>query len=91
MTRDELLDFAEKAVCDRAENYGLPSENFSRIASYWRAHLNSRYGSDIPLDGSSVAMMMVLLKIARLDNAPSHGDSLVDIAGYAACAAELMG
>jgi len=35
-----------------------------------------------------VALMMALLKIARLKGNPIHGDSWVDLAGYAACGAE---
>ena len=33
-------------------------------------------------------MMMALMKIARLQNMPSHLDSWVDLAGYAACGGE---
>ena len=34
-------------------------------------------------------MMMALLKIARIRSGPSMADSYVDLAGYAACAAEV--
>ena len=36
----------------------------------------------------SIANMMILLKVARLKSSPSHKDSWVDVAGYAACGAE---
>ena len=36
-----------------------------------------------------VAMMMALLKIARIKNGGGSGDSFVDLAGYAACGGEI--
>lgn len=36
-----------------------------------------------------VAMMMSLLKIARIRNGGGSGDSFVDLAGYAACGGEI--
>lgn len=42
-----------------------------------------------PIDSTDVAMMMALLKIARIKNGGGSGDSFVDLAGYAACGGEL--
>lgn len=65
---------------DRQLNYGKPEDNFSRIAMYW----NDFCG--IPkLKASDVAIMMILMKISRLQNTPHHRDSWLDIIGYAAC------
>jgi hypothetical protein len=36
-----------------------------------------------------VGLMMLDLKIARLQKNPGHYDSLVDVAGYAACLSDL--
>jgi hypothetical protein len=36
------------------------------------------------LFAEDVALMMVLMKVARLCNTPDHRDSLVDICGYTA-------
>lgn len=97
-TKAELLDAAKAAVADRGLNYGRPEDNFRRIAVLWNAHIANRrgdgYGGDttvaLPrLDAADVAMMMVLMKVARLENAPGHLDSWTDIAGYAACGAEM--
>jgi hypothetical protein len=41
------------------------------------------------LKPADVAQMMALMKIARLENDPSHLDSWTDLAGYAACGAEI--
>jgi hypothetical protein len=77
---------------ERRGAYGSPENNFERIARFWTAHLANRYGDDKKfhlgppkLDGTDVALMMVLLKAARLANQPDHRDSWVDISGYAAC------
>jgi hypothetical protein len=89
VTKDELLDAAKAAVADRGLNYGSPEDNFARIAELWQTHLRNRGQREIVIQDFDVAMMMVLLKVARLENEPSHLDSWTDIAGYAACGATL--
>ena len=85
MTRKDLLESALRATTERGVEYGKPEDNFSTIARLWRAYLG------VAVNAQDVAMMMVLFKVARAKSAPGHGDNLVDIAGYAACAAELGG
>lgn len=80
----DLLEKAKATVSARGQPYGGVEDNFGRIARLWSAHLQNRYGG-AGVDEHDVAMMMVLLKIARLANSPGHADSWVDIAGYAAC------
>lgn len=89
MRKQELLDAASAAVAGRGLNYGSPEDNFGRIARFWSIHLFNRYGQPRALDESDVWMMMTLMKLARLENYPEHMDSIVDIAGYAACGAEI--
>ena len=55
----------------------------------WSAYLNSRMTIQMndyenELNAKDVAVMMVLLKGARLANDQGHRDSVVDICGYAA-------
>ena len=38
-----------------------------------------------------MAIMMALLKIARISKNPQHMDNWVDLAGYAACGGEIAG
>ncbi|OUO51644.1 hypothetical protein B5F76_09170 [Desulfovibrio sp. An276] len=83
MTRKELLETALKATTERGQEYGKPEDNFATIARLWRVYL------DTPINAHDVAMMMILFKVARAKANPGHIDNLVDIAGYAACAAEL--
>jgi hypothetical protein len=63
---------------DRNHDYGHPSVEHDRIAAYWSTFIGT------PITGEQVAMMMVLLKVARLGHQYKR-DSLVDIAGYADC------
>lgn len=84
MTRNETLDKAMKCVCgERQDQYGTPENNFTRIANLWTAYLDFKIS---PVD---VAMMMALLKIARVKTGTATDDSFVDLAGYAACGAEI--
>jgi hypothetical protein len=97
----DILEEAIAVVGGRGKSYGRPEDNFGRIAALWTVHLRNRYdepGSEIAplsklplLDAQDVAMMMTLMKLARLQNDPTHHDSWVDLAGYAACGGELAG
>lgn len=90
MNRTETLNAALDAVSKRRA-YGPPESNFDRIAARWRAHIKNRFGIDVAIDGVSVALMCADIKMARLEETPTHEDSWVDLAGYAACGAEVSG
>lgn len=82
--REAVLAKAKAAVCgERDEQYGTPEDNFETIAQYWSLYLG------IELEALDVANMMILLKLARLGSGAPTLDSFVDIAGYAACGAEI--
>lgn len=89
--RSILLEAEEVVNGPRAIHYGPPTANFQRIADLWTAWLNGRPDQDEPLTPYDVTYMMVLMKLARLQHQPYHRDSVVDIAGYAACAEKLAG
>ena len=72
----EAMDLTSGA---RQEAYGHPRDNFQIIAKFWNAYLSDI--TDI-LEDSDVAMMMILVKIAR-QKSNHKRDNLVDIAGYA--------
>ncbi len=69
----------------RRAAYGKPEDNFGCIVALWNAYLQRRYGPMPQLDARDHAQMMILTKIARLAQTPDHVDSMLDIAGYAAC------
>lgn len=84
--REEILNKAAQAISgERDEHYGNPEDNFQRIANLWTDY----YGR--PFTTTDVAMMMILLKMSRAMNDPTHEDNWIDIAGYAACAGEING
>ena len=83
-TRQRVLREAEKCVCgQREQDYGTPEDSFSRIAEFWVTYKGVEFS---PVD---VAIMMALLKIARISENPQHMDSWVDGCGYFACGGEI--
>ena len=63
----------------REETYGHPADDFNRV---------TRAAQDLgvnPVERGELhhALYMILVKIQRLVQTPSHHDSIVDIAGYA--------
>ena len=82
-TRASVLNEANKIVNgERASTYGGPEDSFKTIGDLWQAY------AGVAFSPSDVAIMLGLLKVARLKNSPNHRDSWVDLAGYAACGAE---
>lgn len=81
--REEVLTEAMSIVSGaRADTYGGPEDSFAHIANFWSAYKGHAFSME------DVAIMLALLKIARLKKSPDHKDSWVDLAGYAACGAE---
>lgn len=86
MNRKECLEKAIETVCnDREDTYGKPEDNFKLIANLWSAYKGTEFYS------KDVAVMMALLKIARITTGKHKDDNFIDLAGYAACAAEIGG
>ena len=84
MHRKEILEHAMKCVCgDREQDYGSPENNFQRIATFWSDYLEEEISS------KDVAVMLALLKIARIASGHAKEDNWVDLAGYAACGGEI--
>lgn len=84
MNRAETLKQAEACVLvNRQATHGAPEDSFGTIAKLWSTYLG------LPIQDYQVSVMMVLLKVARTKARPTNDDNWVDIAGYAACGAEL--
>lgn len=84
MTGEDLLVHAAAVVRDRRRVYGDPSELFERVALRWSQVLGVR------ITAAQVGLCLADLKLARLTMDPGHLDSLVDVAGYAACVREVQ-
>ena len=77
MKRKQILDEATRIVC-AGRDYGTPEDNFGIIAALWTVYL------DAPVSSQDVAVMMLLLKVARIKTGAAKSDNWIDIAGYAA-------
>lgn len=93
MTRTEILEKANDCVTGQRDRaYGSPENSFSMIAELWTAYMRTACVSpeaDLCIQGKDVAVMMGLLKIARIATGSSNPDNWIDLAGYAACGGEI--
>lgn len=88
-----VLEEAQEIIYgDREQTYGHPAKNLNQIANLWSAYLQAKGGTeDLPtprLTASDVAMMMMLVKMARQQNNFKR-DNIVDMCGYAALLARI--
>lgn len=92
MNREQCLKSAADCVLqNRADMHGAPEDSFRLIARLWNEYLAAKFRANpegVCIAPHDVASMMVLLKLARIAVTPTHSDSWVDIAGYAACGVE---
>lgn len=93
VSRADILDEAKHIVThDRNEQYGKPEDSFAAIAAIWDAQLKAfGFGRVEPLTAGEAAQLMCGLKLARAATAVNpKADTFIDLAGYAACAGELV-
>jgi len=82
--REQILADAIKLTTgDRNKDYGDPRPNFDQTAALFTQYLNFH------VSAVDVAVLMILVKVARLSESPGKLDNWTDIAGYAACGAEV--
>lgn len=82
--RAQVLALAAEAVLTaRNVAYGEPEDNFKTIAALWNAYLAAI--GPRPLEPHDVAVLMILVKIARIAATPEGQDHWVDSGGYSAC------
>ena len=84
MNGPELLEHAAGLVARRRREYGEPVDLFEQIAQRWSLTLGTK------VSPAQVIVCLVDLKVARLAHDPRHLDSIVDVAGYAGCLAEVL-
>lgn len=83
MNGSQFLDKARDIFEKRKHEYGDPIPLFEDIAKRWS------YITGAEISPAQVVQCMIELKLARLVEHPGHKDSILDIAGYAACLAEV--
>lgn len=91
--RQRILDEASEAIHgERNLNYGNPENNFTGIANLWNAYWSAKHSVSLRtmFNSHDVAMLMILMKSARIASNPNHHDSCVDIVGYAACLGDIQ-
>jgi hypothetical protein len=79
----ELLKHAAGVVARRRREYGAPVDVFEQVAQRWSLTLGTK------VTPAQVVLCLIDLKVARLARDPKHLDSIVDVAGYAACLREV--
>lgn len=87
--REEVLDQAKSLVVgDRNAQYGEPYDDFLKVADALNAYGYSGPGGRkiMPRD---IPFFQVLVKLSRIVQSPTKMDSWIDLAGYAACGAEV--
>lgn len=67
----------------RQDQYGNPENNFQVIADLWGAYMGR------PFSAHDVAMMMTLMKCARIKTGTGTEDSYTDACGYLALASDM--
>lgn len=81
--REEILAEASNLTAgDRNKAYGPPARNLERAAALLRAYFGNR-----PIKSATsadFAAINVIIKLARVATNPTHRDSWVDMAAYAA-------
>ena len=79
MNGPELLAHAASIVTRRRREYGEPAELFEQVAKRWSLTRG------VKVSPAQVVLCLLDLKLARLARDPRHVDSVLDVAGYAAC------
>lgn len=84
---EELLEVATRTIRQRRSTYGPPAEHFAKTV----AAVNAIFGHKLrePLTVADWAQIMILDKLARHQGQAKSSDTPVDLAGYAACLAEV--
>lgn len=86
----KALDVLERAISlihgQRKKDYGDAEINFQRMVDLVTPIIKKTDGK---LNVSDMALIMIQIKISRLQQSSDHADSWIDIAGYAALGAQL--
>ena len=82
-TKEFLARASTLVAGDREKDYGNKIHNHNNISKLWSAYL------DVKIEAHDVAIMMVLLKVARTKLGAVSEDTYIDMAAYGAIAGEI--
>lgn len=74
---------------DRNRDYGHPRDNMKRTAALIHGYMTAINNRE--LAARDIPLLMILVKMARLEETPDHRDSVVDLAGWAAVYSRTVG
>ena len=69
---------------DRNATHGSIADNMQKVANLWNAYLGTT-----SIEAKDAAIMLALLKAARIRTGQPSDDHFIDMAGYAAIAGEV--
>lgn len=80
----DCLDLVRDILGNRHDIHGEAEDSFDTIAHYWDTYMRTKIKTlNISvLDGRDVALMMCLMKIARIQGDVAREDSVLDAIGY---------
>jgi hypothetical protein len=84
--REDFLQRAIDIVRERGDSYGPPNEHFQRTCDALNALMPDLFAREIT--AADWAKVMIVDKVSR-DAEAAKLDTCIDIAGYAACLAEV--
>lgn len=85
-----IFEEVAEVLLERAENYGDPVIFTKRVAESWNRFLQEKLNThETVISPIDFVLLMIKLKVARLENDPSHADSHKDIIGYVTILSEL--
>lgn len=74
---------AAATTAERRREYGPAADEFRKLAARWSLTLGRE------VTPQQAVLLLIDLKVLRAARDSDHADSVVDIAGYAACLAEI--
>lgn len=89
--REALLLGAIEAITKQRNNeYGPPTQDFTRTAAFWSFLFAHKLKDGELFESYDIALAQIALKLSRATWSPEKQDHWLDIAGYAGCGWECV-